>query len=73
MELKLYLAQLNGDKINDLSTYADKIFDILASCTDEHTEVILGKNWISMSEIPSLHDILKLENQLVKLGLVIEA
>lgn len=73
MEVKFYLVQINGGKLTDMDQYRDGIFEILAGCTDEHDEVIIGSDWFTMSKLPTLSEILTIERNLVKLGLVIEA
>ena len=73
MEIKFNLVQINGEKIVDLSKYENEIFDMLACCTDEYDEVVLGKDWFSMSKVPTLSEVLTMERKLVKIGLVIEA
>ena len=73
MEIRFYLVQITGEKVSDMTNYDAGIFDILAHVTDEHDEVILGDNWFSLSRVPTLEEILIINRNLVKLGLVIDA
>ena len=73
MEIRFYVVQLTGEKVTDMGKYADGIFDTLAHVTDEHDEVILGDNWFSLSRVPTLEEILIINRNLAKLGLVIDA
>ena len=73
MEVKFKLVKVNGEKIADMSKYDDAIFNILADCTDEYDEATVGEDWFSVSKIPTLEEILVIERQLVKLGLIIGA
>ena len=73
MEIRFYLVQITGEKVSDMTNYDAGIFDILAHVTDEHDEVILGDDWFSLSRVPTLEEILIINRNLVKLGLVIDA
>ena len=73
MEVRFYVVQVNGEKVADMSKYADAIFDILTPLTDVSNEVIIGEAWFSLSKVPTLDEILTISRRLVKLGLVIEA
>lgn len=73
MEVKFYLVQTNGEKVDGLSKYEDAIFHIMAECLDADVEVVLGIDWLSVSKMPTLNEILSIERKLVTLGLVIEA
>ena len=73
MEIRFYLVQITGEKVSDMTNYDAGIFDILAHVTDEHDEVILGDNWFSLSRVPTLEEILIINRNLAKLGLVIDA
>lgn len=72
MEVKFYLVQTNGEKVDDLTQYEDAIFRIMAEYFDADVEVILGTDWFSVSKVPTLREILSIERKLVTLGLVIE-
>jgi hypothetical protein len=73
MEIRFYLVQITGEKVSDMTNYDAGIFDILAHVTDEHDEVILGDDWFSLSRVPTLEEILIINRNLAKLGLVIDA
>lgn len=73
MEVRFYVVQVNGEKVTNMSEYADAIFDILAPLSDADDEVIIGEEWFSLSKVPALDEILTISRNLVKLGLVIEA
>jgi len=73
MRAKFCLVPVDGVKVADMAKYEDAIFETLTHVTDEHDEVILGDGWFSLSRVPTLNEILKIERGLAKLGLVIEA
>ena len=73
MEIRFYVVQLTGEKVTDMAKYEAGIFDILARVTDEHDEAIMGDGWFSLSWVPTLEEILIINRNLVKLGLVIDA
>ena len=72
MEIRFYLVQITGEKVSDMTNYDAGIFDILAHVTEEHDEVILGDDWFSLSRVPTLEEILIINRNLAKLGLVID-
>ena len=73
MEVRFYLSRINGDKNEDLSCYVEQILDVLGICGDKHDEVIVGSNWFSLSYVPTLPEILTIDKELAKLGLIIDA
>lgn len=73
MEVKFKLVKVNGEKVTNMTEYEDAIFNILADCTDEYDETTIGEGWFSVSKVPTLEEILVIERNLVKLGLVIES
>lgn len=63
---------LNGEKVPDMSKYADAISDILFDTTQaENLEIT--KCGFSLDRAPTINEILKIEQKLVALGLVIQA
>lgn len=72
MEVKFKLAAVNGEKITDMTEYSDAIFNILADCSDSYNEATIGEDWFSVFKVPTLEEILIINRNLVKLGLVID-
>ena len=73
MEVKFKLVKVNGEMITDMTEYDDAIFNILADCADAYDEAVIGEDWFSVSKVPTLEEILIINRNLVKLGLVIDA
>ena len=73
MEVRFYLSRINGEENEDLSCYVEQILDVLGICGGEHEEVIVGSNWFSLSYVPTLPEILTVDKELAKLGLIIDA
>ena len=73
MEVKFKLVKGNGEKITDMTEYDDAIFNILADWAAVYDAATIGEDWFSVSRIPTLEEILIINRNLVKLGLVIDA
>ncbi len=63
---------LDGNQVPNISEYADAITNILLDVTDEETVAIV-KNGFALYRIPTLSEIIEIEQRLVALGLVIKA
>lgn len=73
MEIKFNVVKLNGEKVTDMSVYADAISDILFEITEEDETIAIFDSGFSLYRIPKLNEILVIEQKLVSLGLVIDA
>lgn len=73
MEIKFNVVKLDGEKVTDMSAYADAISDILFEITEEDETITIFDSGFSLYRIPKLNEILVIEQKLVSLGLVIDA
>lgn len=72
MVVNFDVVQLNGDRVSDMSVYADAISDILFDVTDEE-DVITCETGFALHRVLTLNELLEIEQRLVALGLVVKA
>lgn len=73
MEIKFNIAKVNGEKVTDMSVYADAISGILFEIVDDDEIFTIDESGFSLGRIPALNKILVVEQKLVSLGLMIDA
>lgn len=71
MRVSFNLAFLDGKQILDISVYADDISDILFRITDEEN-ITIEKFGFTLYRMPTIEEILQIEQKLVALGLIID-
>ena len=72
MEIKFNIAKVNGEKVTDMSVYADAISGILFEIVDDDEVFTIDENGFSLGRIPALGEILMVAQKLAYLGFVID-
>ena len=72
MEIKFNIAKVNGEKVTDMSVYADAISGILFEIVDDDEIFTIDESGFSLGRIPALDEILIVAQKLAYLGFVID-
>ena len=72
MEIKFNIAKVNGEKVTDMSAYADAISGILFEIVEDDEIFTIDECGFSLGRIPALDEILMVAQKLAYLGFVID-